>query len=218
MLKLVTPAVSLRGRLSADGQPVSSLPGWEAVRVHLLASRDGAIHASGVLPQTLSAMADGTFQLFGMMLGEFRLKVTGLPADAYVQAARLGTTDVLNQPLRISEPAPDTLEIVLSARGGRLDGTVVTDAGQPAVKVQAVLVPDRRERIDLFRSVTTDDAGRFTCRGVAPGAYKVFAWTALEPFAYFDPAVLKRFENDATAVRISESSTAAVTVKRISRQ
>jgi hypothetical protein len=76
-----------------------------------------------------------------------------------------------------------------------------------------VLVPNSRDRADLFQAVVADERGRFTFRGVAPGGYRVFAWVTLEPFAYFDPLLLKRFENDAVAIQVTESASLNVTVK-----
>ena len=215
MLRIVTPGASLRGRLSAEGRPLSSLAGWEAVRVRLTASRDSAIRGAPtqVLPMELPAMPDGAFQLFGQMLGEFRVRVSGLPEDAYVQAARFGATDVLSRPLRISEPTQDSLDIVISPRGGRIDGVVTNDASQPAAGALAVLVPADRTRRDLFARATTDEAGRVTFRGVAPGAYKIFAWMTLEPFAYYDEALLKSVDAGATAVQVGESARLGVAIR-----
>lgn len=147
------------------------------------------------------------------MLGEFRVLVSRLPEDAYVQAAHFGATDVLSRPLRISEPTQDSLDIVLSPRGGRIDGVVTNDASQPAAGVLAVLVPADRTRRDLFARATTDEAGRVTFRGVAPGAYKVFAWTTLEPFAYYDEALLKSVDAAATAVQVGESARLGVAIR-----
>ena len=40
----------------------------------------------------------------------------------------------------------------------------------------------------------TDQEGRFTLRGITPGDYRIFAWEDIEPFAYFDAAVVKQYE------------------------
>jgi hypothetical protein len=202
----------LSGRLRADGQPISSVAGWESIRVQLIALRDGiALLPNGAAPP-LTSLPDGTFQVFGTMAGDFRLRITGLPGDAYVQTASFGATDALRDPLRLPAVGADVVEIVVSPRGGRIDGEVTNDARQPAASVQAVLVPADRTRLDLFRSATTDERGRFTLRGVAPGEYGLFAWTATEPFAYFDPAVLKRFDAGSIPVRVTPSSTSTVTL------
>jgi hypothetical protein len=109
-----------------------------------------------------------------------------------------------------------TLDIVLSTKVSQVEG-VVTDAKlQPAPGIQAVLVPDtNRDRIDLYKVAVSDQNGKFTLRGIAPGDYKVFAWEDLEPNAYFDPDLLRRSEAAGKPVRISESSKQSVNVQVI---
>jgi len=215
VLKLVTPDVSLRCRLRVDGRALSSLPGWEEIRVELKPSRDGTpIGGTRPSPPPPSPLLsdDGTFQLFGAMLGEFRVRITGLAGDAYVKDARFGSSGVLDRPLEISGPTTNVLEILLSPNGGRVGGTVVDARRRPMPNAPVVLVPDERSRLDLFKSVAADQAGRFEFRGVTPGSYKLFAWTALDPFAYFDGAILSAAERDATAIRVAESSRLDVAV------
>jgi 5-hydroxyisourate hydrolase-like protein (transthyretin family) len=212
VLRLVRPAISLPGRLRADGQPISSVAGWESIRVQLITLRDGIALLPNSAPPPLTSLPNGTFQLFGIMAGDFLLRITGLPGDAYVQSASFGATDALREPLRLPAVRADVFEIVVNPGGGRIDGDVTNDARLPAASVQAVLVPADRTRHDLFRSATTDERGRFTLRGVAPGEYRLFAWTATEPFAYFDPAVLKRFDAGSIVVRVAPSSTSTMTM------
>lgn len=141
------------------------------------------------------------------------MRVTGLPDDVYVKDARFGSADVLNQPVQISGPTADVLEVVLSPAGGRIDGSVVDDRRQPMPNAQVVLVPDNRARIDLFKVSAADQSGRFTFRGVAPGGYKVLSDAALESFAYFDPQVSQRAESSTAAVRVAESTRLDLTVR-----
>jgi hypothetical protein len=64
----------------------------------------------------------------------------------------------------------------------------------------------------LFRTSTTDGNGRFSLSGIPPGDYSLFAWEALQSFAYFDDDVLRQYEGAGTSVRIAESSAATVQV------
>ena len=50
-LRIVRPPVLMRGRFSINinGQPISSLPGWERIRVRLIRSRNGVPWSSGPL-------------------------------------------------------------------------------------------------------------------------------------------------------------------------
>src|SRR5439155_2068567 len=86
----------------------------------------------------------------------------------------------------------------------------------PDRSVQIVLIPaEQRDRSDLYRTASTDDSGRFALTDVAPGDYKLFAWEALDPYAYFDPKILEPFEQQGKPVHVAESTTANVEVEII---
>ena len=53
---------------------------------------------------------------------------------------------------------------------------------------------------------TTDQHGRFTIRGVAPGSYTLYAWQDLEDGVWHDPDFLKSQEANGTAVKVEEGS------------
>jgi len=142
-----------------------------------------------------------------------------VPPDLYVKDARLEGADVINEFLHVSGPVSGTLEIVLSSRAGQIDGTLVNEKSQPVPGIEAVMVPDRfRDRADLIKTAVTDKDGRFTIRGIPPGEYKIFAWEAIEQFAYFDPDVLRQFEQLGKAVSIPESGKITLEVKLIPAQ
>ena len=72
-----------------------------------------------------------------------------------------------------------------------------------------------RDRQDLYKTAVTDQDGRFTFRGITPGDYRIFAWEDIEPFAYFDPAVVKQYEALGKSVRVQESSSDNAEVRLI---
>jgi hypothetical protein len=45
---------------------------------------------------------------------------------------------------------------------------------KPVRGIQAVLIPDRRERRDHYKTSTSDQNGHFTFRGLTPGDYQTF--------------------------------------------
>jgi hypothetical protein len=76
-----------------------------------------------------------------------------------------------------------------------------------------VLIPSRnRERTELFRPVTADSSGRFTIPAIAPGEYILAAWDAIEPFAFFDPALMRQAEVSGKTIRVLGSSSQVVNV------
>jgi hypothetical protein len=50
---------------------------------------------------------------------------------------------------------------------------------------------------------------------VTPGNYKLFAWESFESNAYFDPQVLRQYEDQGKPVRVTEGGKATVEAKMI---
>ncbi len=200
------------GRLRVEGRALASLGDLKNLQVRLTPATAGT--ASN---RHRPINVDGVFRLESVAAGEYFTTVQPLPSGYYVKDARLGQADALDQPLAISGPVSGTLTILLSPAAGRIEGTVVDGRGQGVPGVQAVLVPAQRLRwrFDLFRTATTDGAGKFSLGGIPPGSYSLFSWEALESFAYFDEDVLRQSDGSGETVRITESSTATVEVRMI---
>jgi hypothetical protein len=114
--------------------------------------------------------------------------------------------------MHIDSRLTSTLEIVLGADGGTVVGSVVDARRQPAANVTVTLIPDesRRNRSDLYKTVSTDAGGRFTLQAVAPGVYTVFAWEDVDPANLHDPDFIRRFEAQGRPVHLTESGTQSV--------
>jgi hypothetical protein len=108
------------------------------------------------------------------------------------------------------------MDVALSARSAQAGGLLRDETLQPVPFTPVVLVPDRlRDRLDLYKMARTDQNGRFTFASVAPGDYKVFAWEAIDQNSWFDPDVLRQFEQKGTPVKLVESSRESVDLKLI---
>jgi len=209
----MTRGFSIRGRVRVEDRELATINGFETIHVELASAGPGG-HEQ--LPRPMSA--DGAFSLDNVFSGEYRLMVH-VPPDLYVKDARLDGADVINEFFQVSGPVSGILEIVLSSRAGQINGTLVNEKSQPVPGIEAVMVPDRfRDRADLIKTAVTDKDGRFTIRGIPPGEYKIFAWEAIEQFAYFDPDVLRQFEQLGKAVSIPESGKITLEVKLIPAQ
>ena len=210
----VTPGLSIKGRLTVDGQPQPTDLG--SLRLQIRPSAGGVLITDGPSSTPSTVAADGTFHIDGVNPGEYRFTIFPSPVNYYIKEVRFGGTEALNTPINIPAGATEMLEIVLSPRVAQVDGTVNDEKGQPVQGVQAVLVPDaHRDRFELFRAVTTGPDGRFTIRGVSPGDYKLYAWESIESFGYYDPELLKRDEAKGQRIKIQESDKTTVTVKMI---
>jgi hypothetical protein len=178
--------------LQVTGPRVTLVPG----------DRDESL-ISGALPSA-TIRPDGTVDLAGFARGTFRIRMSSLPAGLYLKEASLDGVDVLNNLVPFARPG--RLALVVSDRGGQLEGVVRDEQGRPVAGAQAVLIPQNRERSELYKRAITNPTGRFTLSGIPPGEYKIFGWEGLEEYAYFDPLVMARSENQGRPVRISESS------------
>ncbi len=224
----ILPAVSIPGRLTIEGSELSTVQDFERIRVRLIPADRLARLALPNSPQSQTLNPDGTFRIDNVKPGQYQVLVCTALApsnqsscarntpDFYLKDARFEHTDVLNRPLQFAGIAPTPLDIVLSRKPGRIEGVVMNDKRQPVAGIRTVLISDQnRDRIGLYKFAETDQAGRFTIRGITPGAYKVFAWEALEENAYFDSDLMQRFEAYGTPVRVSESDELPTEVKLI---
>ena len=202
------PGISIPGTLRVEGAPLPTTP---SPRVVL---RTASVN--GIASPTLPLNADGTFTLTNVMPGEYRATVLGMPVDYFVKEARIEQTDVLNDLWVITGPVRGTLNIVVSSGAGQIDGTVIDSRLQGVPALQTILIPDQnRDRIDLIKTAVTDQSGKFTLRGVAPGNYKIYAWEAIEPNAYFDPQILRQYEDQGKPVLVTEGGKILADVKMI---
>jgi hypothetical protein len=204
----MTPGITISGRMMLEG-PYSAADRL-GIRLQPVAASTG----SPSPPRRVQA--DGTFAIDSVTPGLYRLVVTSLPAECFIREARLGLLDVLGQPIVITETTSGPLQIVVSSNSGELDGIVLNSSRQPVPGVEAVLIPDlQRERKTLYLKTRTNDEGRFALQGIPPGNYKLFAWERLDPYGYFDPAVVQQADTQATPVHVTEFSTQSVEVRSI---
>jgi 5-hydroxyisourate hydrolase-like protein (transthyretin family) len=194
---------SVSGKLrSGDGTANSG--GFKTMRVLLRNTSDAGSAGSPSISDG-EVKDDGTFEMKGIAPGEYRLLIAGMPEGSYLKDARLGQSDALNGPLRFPADS-DKLDILIGLDAGQIEG--IAAQGATVVLIPAV----NRSRTQLFRPVTADTNGRFSIRDVIPGDYRLAAWAALEPFAFFDPELLNRADQNGLRIRVTASSKQNVNV------
>jgi len=151
---------------------------------------------------------DGSFRVEGVSTGDFRVSIRGVPEDAYVESIRLGNSDVLDGGLHLSGPTDSSLQIVIGANAGSIEGSVLDSRNQPLPNRTVVLVPDVRlsHRSDLYKSASTDASGRFRMHGLTPGDYRLFAWEDIQTGAWEDPDFMRPYEGRGTPVHVNEGT------------
>lgn len=136
--------------------------------------------------------------------GNYFVRVSPLPDDAYLSKAVYDDKDVLADGIRV-HGAPAHLALTVSANGAHLEGTVQDKDHQPFTGAFIALVPEetQRSRQDLFKTATSDQYGHFTLRGIPPGKYKLFAWDSIDQGAYMDPDFLKAYDDQGKTMELS---------------
>ena len=223
-----TPTFSIRGRIIAEGAPISPAV-LEALRLTL---RRDPPRGEPVTTAYDTPLADGSFTIHASA-GDFRINIAPIlnvtpsryapPSSAvrqsfegaYVKSIRIGNADVLNAGLHLNSPPSAPLEIVIASNPGALEGQVVTNSREPVADAAVLLIPDNRRRNELYRTTATDSSGRFHFDRVPPGNYKVLSWEEVEDGAWFDSEFMKSVESRGLPVRIAESATEIVRIEVI---
>ena len=231
-----TRGIPIAGRVSIEGRPRSDKdPDLAKVRTALV--RDPNIltmpvamitipppppvaGAPAYVPLDGLANGDGTFRFLAAP-GDFRVRVTDIPSNSYVKSIRMGNVDVLGGGLQVNGPLDTPLEVVIGIDGGQVAGSVLNDRQEPMANAVVALVPDSpllRRRFDLYRSGTTDHAGKFRLQTIPPGTYKLFSWDYADTDAWQDAQFLQAYETSGRTITIREGSTQDVQLRMIPTQ
>lgn len=206
---VMSPPLQVAGIVRAGGQDAAAAAGLR------IALRPREAFGFGGAPSA-TAQADGAFAFTAVLPDHYDIAISGLPEGHYIKSVASGGRDVLLTGLDLTRGAPGPVEIVLGANAGQAAGVVQNDRQEPVAGATVVLVPQERERRSVpqyYRSVTSDDTGGFTFDNLAPGAYKVYGWSEVEPGAYYDPDFMRRFENAGESLTVREGSRDEIKVR-----
>jgi hypothetical protein len=194
----IAPGMTINGRVIWDGKP--SLESDE-LSISPSSTEQGIEFDS---PAKVSP--NGAFTLKDISEDTYHLSFNGMSKDCYVKAIRYGMVDALYDGFAAQRGTDASLEVTLSSRGARIQGTVADADGLPLAGVWVVLVPEEAHRgqTQMYKVVTTDQYGHFELRGIPPGDYKLFSWEEVENGAWQDPEFLKPFEEKGEEVKLQE--------------
>ena len=119
---------------------------------------------------------DYDFKIEGVATGKTFLWATVSDDDYYVKSAMFNGTDLLTNPVELKEGEfLRNVQFIISKGAGTLQGTVVDDEKQPAIRAEFSLVPveaAKRKNPNFYRRVTTNEKGEFEVKA-APNEYAV---------------------------------------------
>jgi hypothetical protein len=224
---VTTIGVGLKGRGQIEGRPrVERDPDLEKILVGLRRDPDVFTMPEAMIPlPTPPGLAqsppngkvdgNGNFNILSAQ-GDFQVTVGGIPANSYVKSIRMGNVDIMAGGLQVNGPPDNPIEVLIGTDGGELTGTVVNDRLEAMTNVIVALLPDSpllRKRFDLYRSGTTDFAGKFRLQNIPPGTYKVFSWEYADTDAWQDAQFLQVYESFGKTLTVREGSTQETQLK-----
>lgn len=123
----------------------------------------------------------GSFTIQHLFQDEYWFSMSGLPAGHYVKEARCGSQNPQLEPIRSD---CGELQFVLGSDGATVSGQALDSDNHPITGATVVLAPAVLPETGipgLVRTQETDQNGEFNLTGVAPGDYRVLAFTGLAP-------------------------------------
>ena len=208
----------VRGKFRLDAQQKFD---WTQLSVMLIpGDEDGAAlgwSGSNGLPTGAALNPDGSFELKNVPGGNYQLLVSApannLP-DYFTKAITLDGRDVADSGFPVTSET--YVDVVVSAKGASITGTVVDANGQPVPNATVLDVPsaEHRSRMDLYERETTDASGHFSLHGLNPGKYSVFAFEELQEDVR-QPEFLKSYGTRGEVVQLDEGNRKNVVLKLI---
>jgi hypothetical protein len=158
---------------------------------------------------------NGNFSLPFVPQETYDLFVANAPEGAYLKSVRVGNFDRLATGLE-SEPGgdPPAMEVVLSMRGGGVNGrAVTTDPAVVASGATVMMIPDPQVgRVQSYGTTYADEFGNFLANGLAPGNYVLLAWLDQPPCEVHNPDDLPACLAHGVRVQVSEGGTESIQV------
>jgi protocatechuate 3,4-dioxygenase beta subunit len=156
---------------------------------------------------------DGTFTIDAPP-GVYHPRVNG--RQVYLKAVLVGKEAAPDKKIDTEHLSGD-LTLVVSADYGKVEGTVLDDAGKPVYNADVTLIPDQRQEDwqQRFRSTLTKADGKFSFAAVEPGEYRAYAWLGVEQGAPQDAEFRKPFEDRAVVVKVEGNGRQTLELKAI---
>jgi protocatechuate 3,4-dioxygenase beta subunit len=219
-----SPSFKLSGRLQVEGRSPGALTQYSVnLRPAELPEDPGIFMSQDFFGENALVDRLGNFEWNNVIPGNYIVQVYGGGGQGFfLKSVARGGRDIATG---FTASGPATLDLLVSYKGGTVEGTVVekekdvdTDPlnnDHPVASATVVAVPEEKYRKlpDRFVTGATDQHGRFTIRGLAPGSYRLYAWQDVEEDIWRDPDFLKSQEANGTALKVEEGSRQQVELK-----
>lgn len=204
----LAPGATLQGTVRVEAANFEAkTEAWSQFAVKLSAPEN--IRALGLESFYSNAVENGTFVVPRIIPGRYTISFSG---PLYVASARAGQTDLLATPeIRIGDSPPPELEVVLRADSGAIEGSTPQE-----VDAIILAVPESPNHPP---AITFGVSGTFEIAGLAPGWYRLHAWTELDQvdsIPYNEPEILHVLAATGTRVEVRPGEKTTVRIKKLS--
>ena len=223
-LRLVAQTgTSIRGRLRWEGKTDDSPSNSGQILLALSPSDSDAdavmdFSVGDGFSPVAQMTADGAFQWTNVPPGNYSLRLGSERKDAanwFLKSVVVGGRATDFSSISVGGGVM-VLDVIASANGGIIEGIVTDSQGEPVADAVVVAAPEERLRSGRFLKTVSDQRGRFSLHGIAPGQYSLFAWDDVDGDVYYDPDFLKNYEQQAISLRIAEGDHKSLQLQVIS--
>ncbi len=169
----------------------------------------------GLRPPT--ATDDSAMVLDGLSPGKYWIHLD--TSRGYVASATSGIADLLREPLKVVSGGNSPIEVTLRDDSAAIDGSIANQSQKSAeIEPQAVvyLIP-LPDSAGTFQQVGISPDGKFEAPKLAPGSYRVLAFTRMQPdLPYRDPEGMKVYESKGQVISAVAGQKLTVQVALIS--
>ena len=152
---------------------------------------------------------DFTFKITNLPEASYRLVVRLPPGNHYVESIRFQTEELIDRPIEVrSADRLDEVEIHVSSEGAQISGVVEKEEARDAAEGATVLIfaadsEFRGPSSRFTKTAQTDQRGRFSLKGLAPGEYLLCAVADHESGLESDLDYLSSLERDSERIDLS---------------
>ncbi len=152
----------------------------------------------------------GLFRFLDVKPARYRVRVTGIPEDAWLQGITSGNEDLIANELDLTRGGSlREITVTLKRSPASIDGSIHNSDGNALARVVVTLAPkspDSRSMHRYGRTLSGKD-GRFRLAGLPPGDYCVYLWDELPEGEEYDPDLLGHSVSRCHTVNLSEGGT-----------
>jgi len=211
----ITPGVQVSAHVSGEGKANVDLS-----RLVGILEPDPTSIAAGSAPEIENAPvnAEGRFVFHDVPDGTYHIDFFRIPTGFYLKTGQPPNSADNTITITRGHEASG-VELVLNPGAASIAGTVMQDQ-RPLAWAAVILVPEgeKRRQARYYRRTVADRDGRFMLQNIVPGDYEVLALQQIEPGFPTDPEFLQQFEDQATAVSLSEGSSLSMQITVASRE